>query len=313
MSKNDRTLHQLPEIPYGKKPAVLLVGNGINLPFDGAKSTQSIILDEWKSHKGGDAPAALWKLPFPMQVVAATNDSVQGCMKNIAEVFKAQENTDEQNDLLSSVIDVGFDAILSTNYSLEFERLAIADFSPGKVYARYRTAKNPSSRQLELGIFQCTELPIANNPLLWHIHGTSLRKSSMVMGQLYYGKLLSEVTDRAGAVNKEYREAQLSMSAFRPKSWIDYFLVGDLYILGFSMDFFETDIWWLLSYKKSNFPDSKTVFYSRSTSEEKKLLLNCYNVECKHDDFMYVQFYKKKCSEIATEISAAREPALTHE
>lgn len=130
MSKNDRTLHQLPEIPYGKKPAVLLVGNGINLPFDGAKSTQSIILDEWKSHKGGDAPAALWKLPFPMQVVAATNDSVQGCMKNIAEVFKAQENTDEQNGLLSSVIDVGFDAILSTNYSLEFERLAIADFSP---------------------------------------------------------------------------------------------------------------------------------------------------------------------------------------
>ena len=98
MSKNDRTLHKLPEIPYGKKPAVLLVGNGINLPFDGAKSTQSIILDEWKSHKGGDAPAALWKLPFPMQVVAATNDSVQGCMKNIAEVFKAQKNTDEQNE-----------------------------------------------------------------------------------------------------------------------------------------------------------------------------------------------------------------------
>ena len=42
----------LPEIPYGKRPKVLLVGNGINLSFDGATDTDDIIKAEWKTIMG---------------------------------------------------------------------------------------------------------------------------------------------------------------------------------------------------------------------------------------------------------------------
>ena len=41
-----KDFYTLPEIQYGKHPKVLLVGNGVNLPFDGAKKTDDIIKQE---------------------------------------------------------------------------------------------------------------------------------------------------------------------------------------------------------------------------------------------------------------------------
>ena len=78
----------LPEIHVGEHPKVLFVGNGINLSFPGAQNTDTIIKKEWKKQYGLELPDRndtdvhheIWKLPFTLQVVAATKDHVQGCM-----------------------------------------------------------------------------------------------------------------------------------------------------------------------------------------------------------------------------------------
>ena len=98
------------------------------------------------------------------------------------------------------------------------------------------------------------------------------------MGHFYYGKLLTEVTKRANEVNKQYKAAQAKGDIYYPLSWIDYFLIGDVYIFGFKLDPSEADIWWLLSYKKSAFADTNVCFYEPIPPTDKRLMLDCYNI-----------------------------------
>ena len=307
-----KKFYNFPEVPYGVHPKILFVGNGFNLSFPDAQSTDAIIQNQWKQMYGIDLPSRddepnnrVWKLPFPLQVVAATKDHVQGCMTELAGNFKGMDVTEEQRTFIKQILDAKFDAILSTNYSLEFEKSTIDNFSERKVYALYKKSKEQTKQQEQLGIFQCTELPYANHPLLWHIHGTALRKNSLIMGQLYYGKLLSEVTEQARKLSQLYKAYEKSHLPFHPKSWIDYFLIGDVYILGFKLDFSESDIWWLLSFKKSMFPNTKVYYYEHSISEEKRLMLDCYQVEMPDNPILaesgksrYLDFYKAICNGI---------------
>lgn len=243
-----------------------------------------------------------------MQVVAATKDHVRACMAELADSIKNLEISQEQMDFIRSLLDTGVDVVLTTNYSLEFEKSTIEGFTENKAYHCYKKPRTQNTRQELFGIHQCTELPYGDFPLLWHIHGTALRKDSLIMGQLYYGQLLSEVTERAAAVNKKYQKAVHRKLPLRLESWIDYFLIGDIHIFGFGLDFSESDLWWLLSYKKSVFPETKTYFYGSDITDEQRLMLECYKVEIPNTPVMeksgadrYINFYKAICEKIKNE------------
>jgi hypothetical protein len=305
----------LPEFPYGVRPKVILVGNGLNRSFEKAVTTDEIIQKEWFKQYKTNLPDRnakpihkIWKLPLPMQVVAATKDHVQTCMEELADTFKKLEISQEQIDFIRNILDTGVDAVLTTNYSLEFEKSTIENFTQNKAYHYYKKPWKQNKRQEQFGIHQCTELPYANLPLVWHIHGTALRKNSLIMGQLYYGQLLSEVTKRAAAVNKKYKKVVSQKLSYRLNSWIDYFLIGDVHIFGFGLDFSESDLWWLLSYKKNKFPEAKTYFYGSDITDELRLMLECYKVEIPNTPVMeksgadrYINFYKAICEKIKNE------------
>lgn len=307
----------LPAINYGTRPKVLLVGNGINLSFDKTHKTDSIIQDEWKLAYGEELTGKdvepiheIWKMPFPLQVVAATKDHVQKCMTSLAYSFRKAEVSEKQKDFIRNILDANVDAVLSTNYSLEFEKATIDMCTENKVYSHYKKTRKQNNQQETFGVFQCVELPYANHPLLWHIHGTALRKKSLVMGQLYYGKLLSEVIKQANTVKSRYEAAQRGNAQIKLESWIDYFLIGDVHIFGFRLDFSESDIWWLLSFKKSAFPNTKVFFYSTGISKELKLMLKSYNVLTPDIQFYdvaekdrYINFYEAICRQIKGELT----------
>ncbi len=294
---------ELPAIPSGMKPKVLLIGNGTNKSFVNVINTDDIIQDEWNRNYGSVLPSRqndpnhpIWELPLPLQVVAATQDHVQGCMSKLADRFKSMNVTDEQKPFINTILDTGFDAILTTNYSLEFEKSTFGDYSAPSHY------KTTNKWQERFGIYQCTELADKHKTLLWHIHGTALRKQSLVMGQLYYGKLVSEIIRRSESVLRNYNRHK--GSPFSPKSWIDYFLLSDLYIFGFALDVSESDIWWLLSYKKDKFPNTETVFYGHDIEEKKQLLLDSYKVRTpfiqfnKAEEMPYIKFYERICDSL---------------
>lgn len=313
MKSVKKTYDILSEIKPEKRPKVLLVGNGMTLPFEGAVDVDKIIQAEWLKNYGTFLPDRkdplnhheIWNTPLPLQVVIATKGRVDECMAELSKLFKASRTPDSQKQMIRTILDAGFDAVLTTNYSLEMEYSTIPDASEHKIYRMYKTTTEQTTQQEHLGIFQATELPYANNPLLWHIHGTALRKNSMVMGQFYYGKLLAEVVSRANTVATEYRSKIDRGMAFIPKSWIDYFLIGDVYCLGFGMNTSEEDIWWLLSLKKSAFKDSSVYFYDREPKVGiQKLLFDAYEIKCPDTGLIrgndYKEFYRNVAKSLLT-------------
>lgn len=69
------------------------------------------------------------------------------------------------------------------------------------------------------------------------------------------------------------------------RSWLDSFILGDVYILGFGMDFSELDIWWLLNRKKRENAIHGQVFYYEPGGDdfsEKAELLKLLGVKVFH-------------------------------
>lgn len=126
--------------------------------------------------------------------------------------------------------------------------------------------------------------------------------NSMVFGQYDYGKLLSEVSNRSKKTIADYKTAITKKKNMIPASWVDYFLMGDVYCFGFGLDISESDIWWLLACKKIHFPDSKFFYYDPGEIEgRKRLLLECYGaeiIEGKEKKPDYIKYYEKVCEEI---------------
>ncbi|MGL0957632.1 hypothetical protein ABMX86_22250 [Vibrio vulnificus] len=77
---------------------------------------------------------------------------------------------------------------------------------------------------------------------------------------------------------------KLASNEYCQTSWVDLFFSGDVHILGFSLDYSETDIWWLLNKRARFYVDglvnNKVYFYdSKDIPLEKKELLESFNVE----------------------------------
>jgi len=296
MKKNKNS--NLNKIKCEERPKVFLVGNGINLLFKDIDksivSTEEILRKQWHAnYRGIDYPNSLNEMSFPMKVVVTSRDNVDSCMGNLADSYVEQQVCQEQKEFIQNgILSLKPDVILTTNYSLEFEKTCIDTFSKSKIYDMYRYTTDMRSNEDQFGIYRYISLKNFEIPL-WHIHGICLKKDSMVMGQYFYGKLLAEVIKRSKDFLKEYRTAQTKGNEIILKSWVDYFLLGDVYCFGFEMPLCESDIWWLLSYKKTNFPNSHLFyFHNNQLSEEKMLLLNCYNVKTNMiKEYTYGKYY----------------------
>lgn len=247
-----KTNEQLTSIPYGTHPKVLLLGNGVNRTF-GDDSWNRLLDCMSCEHYEAYESYNLENLPYPLKVVTLTGDNVDEGVKLVADQFMPKEIPCEQKKLISNFVDLSFDAILTTNYSYEIEKTIEPDFACKMSRSSKYRKKTFSGKRLddELGLYkymsvksQCSRFQI------WHIHGEAARIKSMVIGHYYYGNLLSGIKGRMASLIKEKKACDKYQSSFTPKSWIDYFMLGDVYIVGLGLDFSELDLWWLINCKK---------------------------------------------------------------
>lgn len=75
------------------------------------------------------------------------------------------------------------------------------------------------------------------------------------------------------------KTAKTKQQAFEIRSWIDCFMLGDIYIVGLGMALSELDLWWLVNCKKRNFADRKVVLYKPDIKTEEQLLADAYGIE----------------------------------
>lgn len=197
--------------------------------------------------------------------------------ETIAEAMKSQGS----NELFELLAKMDFDNYLTTNYDYAFE-LALDinanQLSTEDIYSLRRKREYVSSN---------------GTKLLWNIHGEINHPKSIMLGLDHYcgsvskidsyvkGKYKHSVKGEIKAVSPMIEK--LNTNKFCYTSWVDLFFSSNVHIIGFSLDYSETDIWWLLN-KRARFAtdglvNNKIYFYTNDIDEEKHGLLKSFGVE----------------------------------
>ncbi|MBR0148059.1 MAG: hypothetical protein IJM23_02560 [Lachnospiraceae bacterium] len=277
---------ELQKIKSGEIPKVLLIGNGINRCF-GQSSWESSILKVSTGDIDDSKRELIKDLPYPLRIVIESGDCVDGAMKLFGNELIGSEICDEQRQLLLGFLDKDFDAVLTTNYSYELEKSLVEEFKclPGRANKYRKNTIKGSETEEQFGIYKFFLLGTgADKKYIWHIHGEAARYSSMIMGHYYYGKLIALLQRYSSGLIRRYKGCLSHNTPFVPQNWIDYFLIGDVHIVGFGMDLSEFDIWWLVNMKKRNFKDCGKIFWyepnlDKETNFAKRSMAESYGIE----------------------------------
>lgn len=131
--------------------------------------------------------------------------------------------------------------ILTTNYEFTLEGIL-----PGK--------NDGAIKEILYSVFRHYKIGSKN---VWHIHGDCLHPNSINLGFEHYGGQLQQVRNYV-ATGTDYKSkkilklpliSRLETKALDNSSWIDLFFTTDMHILGLALEFVETELWWLLTYR----------------------------------------------------------------
>ena len=65
---------------------------------------------------------------------------------------------------------------------------------------------------------------------IWHIHGEARKPDSMIIGHYYYGNILFKYKELLDKRRSKYKYSQDHGEEFPIKSWLDAFILGDVYV-----------------------------------------------------------------------------------
>ncbi len=292
-----------------KNRKVLLLGNGINRAYNGDSWVQMI-----REFSGNQEFRS--SLPMPQQIIVATDNRVDEKLKDYKDQMYGEVIDEEFRAVLRLILTAGFDEIITTNYSYELE---ISASKENKLNDNTLTGMQDTTdgRRAEriymLHTYNKVEYSGVQNRV-WHIHGEARKPSSMVIGQYYYGNLVSRYKQHFEGIKDKYERAECFRKELKYNSWLDSFIMGDVYVLGFGFDPAEIDLWWLLERKKrERATKGKVYFYipkwetRKRTIKDKLELLRCHGVERPQKDLVctkgdYKEFYYKAIVGIREEL-----------
>ena len=294
-------------------PQILLLGNGINRTCE--SNDWGDLIKNLSCNPRID-PKIIEEVAYPLQVVLATGDKLDIQIKENKELFYGLESIEQERPLLESILRIPFDHVLTTNYSYEIERVANskvgADGKYCKKLARNLLRKDQVERKYLLHSYN--EISFEEHcHKIWHIHGEARKPQSIVLGHYNYGKLLSRYIETLEKRGNKQLEHQRAGEAPLIESWLDAFIIGDVYVLGFGFDYSEMDLWWLLNRKKrEKAQHGKLYFYEPSQGNEVKFsLLEAYDARIERLGFNtkpvnYQQFYRYAIEDIQKKVKCSK-------
>lgn len=310
-----------------RRPKVLMLGNGLNRLYNGdswGNLLDKITTDERIKEyikKVDPENNELNRCPMPLQAIARTGDSIDTELKKIQKDLYGEVTSEEHRALLKQLLDIGFDHILTTNYSYELECVAlnkerITSDSSLKKHRSHTNAVNRADKKYNIYTYYEFENSGKRNKI-WHIHGEARKPSGMILGHYYYGMLLKRYFEIFDKRRNKYADYQKGEKEVPIESWLDAFVLGDVYVLGLGYDLSEFDLWWLLNRKKQEKADVGTFYYYEMTDSDKEidtkiLLLEALGAHCDslgiekdkdNNEALYRKFYKAAIMGIAKKAS----------
>lgn len=236
------------------RPKVLIVGNGVLREVNGIswdKLLEDISCLEDKNDLLGKLRDNK-EIPYSIksQVMMQTDDKERRDKYSDYLQEDYLKYYQKENPYIEKLLNIKCDTILTTNYTYEIENVLCPSFysfsndkkckylnTTNKKEAARKTPKNMS----EYYHFKHSS---GDDKYIWHIHGETRKKSSLVLTNDEYGRLVRDILN----VNHDNKNKYASFPEnILINTWIDYFMIADIYVLGFGLDFSEIDIWWLLN------------------------------------------------------------------
>ncbi len=319
-----------------KRPQVILLGNGINRAFNGVSWND--LLNSIADEKYKDKQI---ECPMPLKAILVTGDNIDKTLKNHIEQNRQQAYgaivQKEHAAMLQKILSIGADHILTTNYSYELEMAAknvksgLSDYAIEQMMAHTDAVYKAESKYL-LSTYNQVQYEKTPN-CIWHIHGESRKPSSIVLGHYNYGKLVHryiETLNKLAKTENRYKNYEGQYKEWKFRSWVDAFILGDVYVLGYKLDLSEFDLWWLINRKKREKAEHGDIYFyepavenaENADSENIDARLELIRVfakevkdmsvtiprKSKNDDqsasnIKYYEFYKKAINDIANKIS----------
>ncbi len=303
-----------------RKPQVLLLGNGLIRSFGSSPTSWKDLLEKLttEKYKGKINPDGL---PNTLQIILRTEGNVNNALKEHKDELKGDPVTRELSERIDAIRKMNPDHILTTNYSYEIESALAGQKTLPETKIAKLQQHTSEIKQCEPQYMIHSYNDVAGIPV-WHIHGEARKPKSIIVGHYWYGTLLTKyktiMDDRKDRYAKDAEEGIYTI-----KSWLDAFIMGDVYVLGFGYDVSELDLWWLLNRKLYETAKSKgkMYFYSNLDSDsfdEKEELLKVCGAEvihCNHlkmpkalSDNKYKNYADAAIMDIAEKMNVNRSP-----
>jgi hypothetical protein len=227
---------------------VLLVGNGVNLLS--AKLSWKNLLNKLIKEFGiyvkiTDEKA--YPLIFEEILFCIGGDSIEEDLKALQVQIREIMKEYGPNDYHREIFNLKNTDLLTTNYDYAFERVVKRNYqgpdSPG-MGGEYRYSRKRKNT--------------VNGKNIWHIHGelnsgyqgsgtSRYPEQSILIGNEHYADYLSALHE----ILKPSRRNKGLISALNenPDIWPRFFFTHDIDIIGFSMDYTEIHLWWLINFR----------------------------------------------------------------
>lgn len=243
MRKRDCKVFNLNE----KRPQVLLLGNGLTygtgLPW--YKLIQQVARVDVDVHqyerKNKEGKVVGFHVPNTVLTMATSETDDTRRHNKYGQAFENADYT--PNKWLKKLLEMPFDAVLTTNYTCELETALLSEYQTFKPEKKRKYAYQTGNVSDAKYLIHTFNRIWDNNPDIWHIHGELRRPSSIILSHDEYARLICRILNYNEDRGRKYDKDREGL-AF--ESWIDYFLLGNVYTLGLSFDFSDIDLWWLL-------------------------------------------------------------------
>ena len=265
-----------------KRPKVLLLGNGM-LKLGNNGLGWDDLLKRIRT-RPGEINVKDAKVPYAMQPEALCGTDVEQIQRDVANNI---ETLKDGHPLLKEILSLPFDAILTTNYTYEIETILTGKEWPGKNERRKAFTALDGNTKVNHNTFVCNAVRTADGRVIpvFHIHGETARKHSMILSYYSYANALSRLVDyNKNVLKNSLYEHQQENKTYQCRCWLDYFILGDVWSVGFGLDVSEFDIWWAIERKAREKNAAHGVFKAYfdgdpSVVTAKKILLEAMEAE----------------------------------
>lgn len=288
-----------------KYPQVLLLGNGINIS-NGALTWREFL--KKLADKDRVKLAEKSTLPMPLQAILISNNNLGERLKKAAEEMIPIGTLKDDKKLLFRLLDIDFDEILTTNYTYELEQACSPNLKISKNKLKEMHVKISGKKAEQKYLLRtCNKTSYQTKERrIWHIHGEARKPDSMILGHDYYGRLVNRIIGYIGGRKNAYQWYTKNDKEIKYDSWIDSFIMGDVYILGQGFDPSEIDLWWLLNRKYNEKAEHGKVYFFepfKESQREKIALLKCFDVKVEdlgetEETVDYIEFYSAAIQKI---------------